>query len=169
MGLKLYEIAQEYEAFLAAVDAGEIPEEAIADTLEAIVSTLEDKADNVACVIKNFTAEIEAIKAEETRLQERRKQKERQAEGLKSYLSETLLRAGFNKIESARNKISFRKSESVAVENEEYFIEWAGNHGNQYLTYAAPKINRAEIKKALAGGAEIEGVHIETKQNIQIK
>ena len=40
--MKLYEIAAEYKSFLELVDAGEIPEEAINDTLESIQALLED-------------------------------------------------------------------------------------------------------------------------------
>ena len=166
MSMKLYEIAQEYEAFLAAVENGDIPEEAISDTLEAIKGTLEDKADNVACVIKNLLAEIEAMKVEEDRLKERREQKERRAKSMKAYLTDTLLHAGINKIESARNKITFRKSESVVIDDESAFVACAPS---SLLTYKDPSPNRTAIKEALKNGEEVFHVHIETKQNIQIK
>ena len=52
--MKLYEIANDYLALLQAIDEGEIPEEAIADTLEAIEGEIEFKADNLACVLKTL-------------------------------------------------------------------------------------------------------------------
>lgn len=167
--MKLYEIAADYENLLAAVEAGEIPEEAISDTLESMTALLEDKADNIACLIKNLTAEAEAIRAEEINLAERRKAKERRIDGLKTYLGETLLRAGYDKLETARNRISFRKSESVTVADEAKFVEWAAKHHDDLLTYKDPTINKTAIKKALASGEEIAGAVIESKNNIQIK
>lgn len=167
--MKLYEIAQDYKSFIEAVENGDIPEEAIADTLESITAILEEKADNIACMIKNMTAEAEAIKAEEQALAERRKAKEKQIDRIKSYLSDTLIASGYTKLETARNKISFRKSESVAIADEEAFIAWASEANDEFLTYKEPTINKTAIKKALAGGAEIDGVSLETKQNIQIK
>lgn len=167
--MKLYEIAADYENLLAAVEAGEIPEEAISDTLESMTALLEDKADNIACLIKNLTAEAEAIRAEEINLAERRKAKERRIDGLKTYLGETLLRAGYDKLETARNRISFRKSESVTVADEAKFVEWAVKHHDDLLTYKEPTINKTAIKKALASGEEIAGAVIESKSNIQIK
>lgn len=167
--MKLYEIAAEYKSFLESVEAGEIPEEAINDTLESIQSLLEDKADNIACMIKNTTAEVEAIKAEEDRLAERRKVKEKQIERMKAYLSEILIKNGVDKIETARNKITFRKSESVTVDNEAEFIEWAVHNNDEFLTYKSPTINKTAIKKAIANGVEVEGARIESKQNMQIK
>ena len=167
--MKLYEIAKEFEDFISAVEAGEIPEEAINDTLESITALLEDKADNIACLIKNLKADAEAIRAEEINLAERRKAKEKRIDGLKTYLGETLRHAGYDKLETARNRISFRKSESVSVADEAEFIAWAAKNRDDLLTYKEPAINKTAIKKALASGEEITGAFIESKQNIQIK
>ncbi len=167
--MKLYELAFEYKRFLTALDEGEIPLDAAEDTLECITAELEDKADNIACIVKQLSAEAEAIKAEEAALAERRKAKEKQIERIKEYLSRTLLDAGYDKIETARNKITFRKSESVSIADETAFIKWAASSRDDLLTYKEPSINRTAIKKALASGDEIEGACIESKQNIQIK
>lgn len=166
--MKLYELTNDYLALLEAIDNDEIPEEAIADTLESITACIEDKADSIACLLKNLDAECIAIKAEEARLAERRKAKEKAHERIKQYLSETLLRAGLDKIETARNRITFRKSESVEVA-EEVFISWARMHRDDLLTYTAPKVNKTEVKKALKSGDEIIGAELRINQNIQIK
>ena len=166
--MKLYELTNDYLAFLEAIENDEIPEEAIADTLEAITACIEDKADSIACLLKNLDAECIAIKAEEARLAERRKAKEKSHERIKQYLSETLQRAGLDKIETARNRITFRKSESVEVD-EEAFIKWAEINRDDLLTYSAPKINKTEVKRALKDGIEIVGAELRIKNNIQIK
>lgn len=167
--MKLYEIASDYARLLEAVETGEIPEEAIADTLESITSIIEEKADNIACMIKNMKAEAEAIGAEEKRLKERRLAKEKRIESLTAYLSETLQNMGLKKVETARNRISFRKSEKVAIADEVAFLEWAKVSRGDFLTYAEPTLNRTAIKDAIKGGAEIAGAKLETNQNIQIK
>ena len=166
--MKLYEIANDYLALMQAIENDEIPEECIADTLEAVKGEIEIKADNIACMLKNLDADIVAIKAEEARLAERRKAKERTHERIKQYLSDTLVSLNIDKVETARNNISFRKSEAVEL-NEEAFIEWASANRDDLLTYSAPKANKTEIKKALKSGAEIIGAELVTKQNIQIK
>lgn len=167
--MKLYEIAADYENLILAIENGDIPEEAIADTLESITALLEDKADNIACLIKNLASDVVAIKAEEKNLEDRRKAKERQIDRLKAYLSEALLKSGYSKLETPRNKISFRRSESVVVDDEDGFIAWAESNDDSLLTYKDPTINRTEVKKALENGVKVECVHIETRQNIQIK
>lgn len=167
--MKLYELAENYENFIAAVESGEIPEDALIDTLEAIESAIEDKVDNIACLLKNLTAEAVAIKAEKDNLEERIKAKEKERDRIKAYLSDMLLKCGKTKIETPRNKITFRKSEVVVVEDEAAFMDWAEREHDEYLTYKDPTINKTAIKKALASGTEIVGAHIESKQNIQIK
>lgn len=166
--MKLYELTNDYLALLDAIDNDEIPEEAIEDTLESITSCIEDKADSIACLLKSLDADCTAIKAEEARLAERRKAKEKAHERIKQYLSETLQRAGLDKIETARNRITFRKSESVEVD-EESFISWAMKYRDDLLTYSAPKVNKTEVKKALKHGDKIAGAELRIKNNIQIK
>lgn len=166
--MRLFEITAAYQSFMDAIENGEIPESAIADTLESITATLEEKADNTACVIKNITAEIFALKAEERKLAERRRIKENQVERLREYLSNALIQSEHTKIETARNKISFRKSESVQIDDESAFIEWAMKDNDEYLTYKEPAINKTAIKRALADGKEVKGAYIEQRQNLQI-
>ncbi len=166
--MKLYELTKDYLAFMQAVENDEIPEEALADTLESITACIEEKADSIACILKNLDAECAAIKAEEARLAERRKAKEKAHERIKQYLSETLQSAGIYKIETARNRITFRKSETVEIVDD-VFIKWAQMHRDDLLTYSEPKANKTEIKKALKDGAEVVGAELRINQNIQIK
>lgn len=166
--MKLYEVANDYLALMQAIENDELPEEAIADTLEAIKGEVEIKADNIACLLKNIESDIKAIKDEETRLAERRKAKEKSYERIKLYLSDTLQKLGINKVETARNNIAFRKSESVEID-EDTFFSWAQKNRDDLLTYSDPKPNKTEIKRALKGGAEIVGASLVNKQNIQIK
>jgi hypothetical protein len=167
--MKLYEISAMYKSFIDMIENEEVPQDAIEDTLECITAEIEDKADNIACLIKNLTAEAEAIKLEEQNLAKRRKSKESRIEWLKSYLTNNLIANGLIELETARNKITFRSSERVAFEDEKAFIEWAMTHNEGLLTYKAPTVNKTEIKKAITGGTALDGVRIEKCQNIQIK
>ena len=168
--MKLYEISADYQLLIEAIENGDIPEEALIDTLESFTALLEDKADNIACIIKELTAEAEAIKAEEDRLAERRKRKLKRAERLTEYLAECLTNAGRAKIETARNVISFRKTPGkVVIDNEDAFTVWAYGNRPELLNFNNPTINKTAVKMALADGEQIEGAHIESKLNIQIK
>lgn len=166
----MYELANDYESLMAAIENGEIPEEALADTLESITALLDEKADNIACWIKQLTAEAEAIKAEEDKLKARRTAKLNRAKNLTEYLTACLTNAGISKLETARNVISFRKNPpAVVFDDEPAFIKWAQVHADGLLNYEKPKVDRVAVKVALENGAEIEGCRIESKLNLQIK
>ena len=170
MSMKLYELAHDYENLMAAIENGDVPEEAIFDTLESITTLLDEKADNIACWIKQLTAEAEAIKAEEDKLKARRTAKLNRAERLTNYLAECLTNAGRTKIETARNVISFRKNPpKVVIDNEAGFVEWAQTHADGFLNYGKPTINKTAIKDYIASGGQLDGVRIESSQNLAIK
>ena len=114
--MKLYELTNDYQQLLAMLDEeNDFPPEAIADTLESISAEIEDKADNIACMLKSIDADITAIKAEETHLAERRKAKQNAYDRIKAYLSHELQKAGISKLETARSKITFPKSASAKI------------------------------------------------------
>lgn len=159
--MTLYELMTGYKDFLLAVENGDIPEDAIADTLEAIEASIDDKIDNTACVIKVLEAEEAAIKAEEDRLAKRRKAKEKAKERVKAYLSEMVLAMGKTEFESPRNKLSFRKSEETVCDKNVLDAKWM----RKKETYEPDKV---AIKNAILNGEKIPGAEIVVKQNLQI-
>ena len=168
--MTLYELMTEYKNFLSAIENGDIPEEAIADTLEGIEATIDEKIDNTACMLKVLAAEEAAIKAEEERLAQRRKVKANLQDRLKNYLADMLLAMGKTEFESPRNKITFRKTPpKVVFDDEKKFIEWAQVNADSLLSYGKPTVDKTAIKVALANGAELEGVRLETSQSMTIK
>ena len=168
--MTLYELLTDYKNFLSAVDNGDIPEDAIVDTLEAIEANIEDKIDNTACVIKALEAEEAAIKVEEERLAARRKAKGNTKEKVKAYLSDMLTTMGKTEFESPRNKITFRKTPGkVVFDDENAFIEWAVKNNDSLLNYSKPSVNKTAVKAAIESGEEINGAKIVVSQNMQLK
>ena len=173
---KLYELVGEYQIFqeqfsmfCEMVDSGEMPEQAVWDTLDAINGELEEKLDNIACVYKQTMYEAAMMKAEEASMRSRRHAKEAAAERLKAYMANAMQMVGSSKIETARNRLSFRKSEKVQIEDEDVFVQWAQEYNPDLLTYKQPEPNKTVIKKILASGQAIEGCHVEQCMNLQIK
>lgn len=164
--MKLYEIKDLYSLFYDKVEAGEIDEDAIADTLESIDGEFEDKADNIACLIKNLLAEADAIKTEEKTLKERRESKERRAESLKNYLSIAMQQIGKSKVETARNAISFRKSTKLQITDETWFMD---KYPKFIKTEIVRTIPKKEVTDAIKAGGTFVGAELVEKQNIQIK
>ena len=151
----LYEIQKE---LLECVDleTGEIID---VEKLGALELEKDKKIENIALFIKNLKADKEAYKKEKQLFAEKEKAADKKIESLTSYLE------GFlegEKFKSTRVTISYRKSESVAIDDIAKISE-------DYLKFAEPTLDKTMIKAALKEGIEVPGAHIEKKQNIQIK
>ena len=131
--------------------------------LNALDAEISEKIENVACYIKNLTADISALKEEEKNLSTRRKQKERKIDSLKGYINYAMELSGRKSLESPRCKVSFRKSSSVEVPDINALDE-------DYITKTIEiKPNKVAIKEALKEGKTVEGAEIVERQNLQIK
>lgn len=93
---KLYELSAEYRA-LSTLDESEDVDAILAHVSEA----LEQKAVNIAFVLREMACDAEAIKAEEDRLYERRKAHEKRAERLREYLRANMERANITQVKHA--------------------------------------------------------------------
>lgn len=160
----LYEISTALESKIwVDEETGEINEE----LLNNLNMAFDDKAENIACYIKDLVADAAKIKAEETALAERRKRKENKAKSLKKYITQIMQLANRPKLEYTRTTI--RISTSKAVEVDDTFIEWAKSNADDLLTYKEPTANKSAIKTALESGKEVQGAKIIEHTNINIK
>ena len=138
------------------VETGEIFDEV---KFEELALERDVKIENICLWIKNLKAEAEALKAEKDAFAQRQKAAENKMESLKKYISSYLDGSTFS---TSRVAVSFRKSESVEVEE-------GANIPDEYLRFKEPEVNKTELKKALKDGKKIDGVCLVEKQNIQIK
>lgn len=97
----IYELKESYMVIQQAIEAGE-DLEPILETLDAAI---EEKADGYASIIANLTSDIEGLKAEEKRLNERRKSYEKSIERLKANLFDCMNTTGKTKFKT--NLFSF--------------------------------------------------------------
>lgn len=153
--MNLYEIDS---AILDCVDAetGEIFD---IDRFEELSLTRDAKVENICLWIKNLKAEVKALKAEKDIFANRQKAAENRMESLKQYITNYLEGTPF---ESAKVKVSFKKSESLEISED-------ANIPDEYLKFKAPDINKEELKKAVKAGFHLDGVQIVENNNIQIK
>ena len=159
---KILEIIE--RGFIVDEDTGEIIDSAeeVSAKLEELEFDRAAKIENIALYIKNMESLVVSLKAEEKALADRRRAREKRIENLKNYLTSSMVAANENGIETSKVCISFRKSESVVVNeallDQKYF--------NEKVTYTPDK---TAIKKAIKDGATIDGAYIETKYNLQLK
>lgn len=168
--MTLYELSEQYQNLLAMMD--EIPEDAFADTMEALEGEIEEKIDGIVSVIKVLTAEEEAILKEKEALDARAKAKERHVERLKGYLKSYMTMTGRTKVETARNVISIAPSTPKVI-LDEAFVKWAVESKRIDLLkpLAEPKFeaDKAAIKKAIQDGADIPFAQLEQSTALRYK
>ena len=168
--MKLYEIADTYRAFMAAVDAGEIPEDAVADTLDGIEGEFDQKVDNIACLIKELRLEAQAIKEEADNLYVRQKQKQARADWLARYLQANMQATGNGKIETARNRITIKKNPvSCKILDEDIVLGFLQLHGMADCYKQETTIKKRELLMRLKDGDEIPGAELDVSERIEIK
>lgn len=163
--MTLYEIDKSIEALVNAVDpdTGEITVDN--DALDALLMKRDTKVENIACCIKNLSADAKALKEEEAALSTRRKTTEKKVERLKDYLAYALQG---EKFQTAKCAVSFRKSTSVEVDDN--FVEWAQTSGNEdLLRYKQPEVDKTAIKARLTSGEEIPCARFVQNTSITIK
>lgn len=121
------------------------------DTLDGLEMEIEDKAENIAVVIKNLSADIDGMKKERDSLTARIRAAENRVDSLKEYLLAGLNEARLKKVDRPRARVTVRNNaESVKVLDDSRFIEWAESSGHKdLLKYSAPTVSKTAVKAAM--------------------
>lgn len=155
---KLFDLDPDAETHLVDPETGEVIFGTADEIFNQLALAWDQKVEGIALMIKNNIAEAEAIRAEEIKLADRRRVKENTVARLKEFLSQEL---NGTKFESAKVKISYRKSTSVDIKADAEIPV-------QYLRVKTEP-DKTAIKKALEVGEEIPGAELVTKNGIIIK
>lgn len=168
MSWKLYEIDDVLRQAIAAAEqavdteTGELPED-WAEFLTTVQMERDEKALGVACYVRELLAEADAVKAEKDRLTKRQRALENQAERVKAYLAAFVPQG--EKLKDGRVQVSWRKSESVQVDVPAEQLPTM----YQRVIPEQREPDKTALKDAIKTGAQIPGVQLVTKQNIQIR
>ena len=134
------------------------------DAVEALDAQFEDKAESVACYIKNLSAFVADLKAEEENLSARRKTVERRVDSVKKYLSSCLATVGKRQgRKTAKARISFRKSIQVQIDDE------AALPADYVTTTSDHKAGQDRDQESNPGRRRRNGASLVENRNIQIK
>jgi hypothetical protein len=159
--MKLYEYTQDYLHLLEISE--ELDQDVLIDTLDSIVESVEEKAENIAKMIRTFEAEVKVIKAEEERLAAKRKTHENKVIYLKKYLFEQLEAMGIQKIKRPLFTISIQNNPpSVDVINPDEIPSHLWNHPE-------PVLDKKRILSLLKAGDEIPGAAMRTSRGLRIR
>lgn len=159
--MKLYELTENYAKLLEMAE--EMDTDAIVDTLEALQEAIEDKAENIAKLVKNLEADVKIIKEEEQRLAERRRAIEAKIERLKAYLQEQLETAGIEKVKRPTITVAIQANPPSVDIIDETLIP------ADFFIHQPAKLDKKAILERLKNGEAIPGVTLKQTKGVRIR
>lgn len=160
--MRLYDIDVNLRALWnkIAEQEGEITEEDM-QMLNELEIAKTDKLEGYGVIIREMKSEIDECDAEMKRIKEIADRKKNAMERLKKSLQEFMIGNEIDKFESVKVKLSFRKSQSLEIEEDAIIPE--------DLMRIKKEPDKTAIKEFIVNGGELQGVHLLDKKNIQIK
>lgn len=159
--MKLYEFTQNYLQLIERAD--EIDEDVLIDTIASIKESLQDKAENIAKLVRSFEADTKTIKAEEERLKAKRKTLENQIAYLKQYLFDQLEIMGIEKIKRPLFTISIQANPpGVDVIN-------SGEIPAEFWNFPDPVLDKKNLLLFLKTGETVPGAAIKKSRGLRIR
>ena len=162
---KLYELTTDYQAVWQLVEDDTTDLAVIEDTLQALEGDIEVKAASIATFIRGLTYDIDAIKAEEKRLADRRKAMENRVTAIKTYVQSQMEAAGLSKIKTSTQTISLQNNPPAVYIADERLIP------AKYLT-VIPQTTVADKKRiaeALKAGENVPGCELTQGKSLRIR
>ena len=164
MKTSLFQIEQEYKEIaeqLIELEGEPTPE--LEASLIINQQNLETKSTNYGIVIKQMDYEVGVIDSEIKRLNALKKQRTNAIDRLENNIKNAMEIFGMSEIKTPLMKLSFRKSESVEVENIDLLDK---EFVSEKITFTADK---TKIKAAIKEGRTVQGATLQINNNLQIK
>lgn len=142
------------------METGEISPELV-NALELSQQNLQAKGIDIGYVIKSFDDEIDLYDREIKRLTERKQALKNAQERVKNNLKSAMEEFGIVEIKGQTLKISFRKSESVEVDNVDLL--------DDKFKRVKVEADKTAIKQAIKSGEQVNGARLVENNNLQIR
>ncbi len=171
--MKLYEVNEEIlrltDQITVDEETGEISGDvdSVCAQLEALQMERHSILEFLARLVLNLRADIAALKAEETRLHERRSQLEKKVERLLQILDREC--AG-EKTDLGVATLQYRKTTRVEVSDTAKAVSWLKRRKlTDCFRIPAPEVAKAEVKKLLSAGTKVPGCVLVEDRSYSLK
>lgn len=161
--MKLYELTQNYLNLQELLEDSTVPVEVIDTALNEVGEQLEDKAENIAKLIKTMEVEVAGYKEEEARLAARRKTLESRTKGLKEYLESSMREVNKLKFKGKLFSFNIQKNPASVEVLDESLIP------KELFNTPAPVLDKKETLSRLKAGEEVPGVVLKQSESLRIK
>jgi len=163
--MKLHEITEQHRELMALAESDQDMAQAVADTMESLDGSFNDKALSLMGVVSNMDADVQAIKSEIERLTNRKKAIENRQQGMREYLKSNMEASQIKKILCPLFTITLVNGRDIVRIDDESKIP------TDYLnieTVVSPM--KKEILAALKEGEKIDGATlVKSDKSIRIK
>lgn len=164
--LSLYNITNKFVELMDKAQEGELTEEEYNELGNELALELQNKSSNIIGYIKNSESLLEAMKKEEKRLSDMRKQGEKKLDKFYQYVKENMERLGLIEIPTELGKLKITKNPmSIEIENED---EIPSEFKKEVIT---TQIDKTAIKNHFKDTGElVPGIRIiDNKTSLRIK
>lgn len=164
--LSLYNITNKFVELMDKAQEGQLTEDEYNELGNELALELQNKSSNIIGYIKNSESLLEAMKAEEKRLADMRKQGEKKLEKFYQYVKDNMQRLGLEEIPTELGKLKITKNPmSIEIENED---EIPAEFKKEVVT---TQIDKTAIKNHFKDTGEIiPGIRIiDNKTSLRIK
>lgn len=157
--MNLYELSTAFQQ----VQNMDLDPEVMQDTLDSIEDAIENKAENIAKLVRNLESDVSAYKEEEDRLKTKRQATENKVKWLKTYLEDNMKLTGKTKFKSGMFNFSIQKNPaSVNITDEKAIPE-------EFLIQQPPKVDKTSLKEILKRGIEVPGAELKQTEGLRIR
>lgn len=160
----LYELSQEYQDLLDALENATDDETIIEDTIAStgINERIEDKFEGYGQVISQVKADTTAVDVEIKRLTEKKRTYQNNLKRLKTALLNSMAATDTHKVKTSLFSFSIRNTRSVQITNPNELPE-------AVLKQQKPKPDKTIIKKMIEAGENVPGAEIELNESLTIR
>lgn len=158
--MNLYDLTENWQK----VYDMDLDEETWFDTLTSIDEAIEDKAENIAKLIRSLDADVEAYSNEIKRLSDRKRVAENKIKSVKAYLQSNMEQLGKEKFKTELFSFGIQNNPAgVDITNEKAIPV-------EFITVeTVKKVDKRELIKALKAGEEITGAELKQTRSLRIR
>lgn len=161
--MTLYELTSDFKNVLEMAQDPDIDVQAIKDTLEAIGGEIEIKADGYAKVIRELSADVDALTAEINRLTARKSAIVKKIDTMKSMLTCAMNSTGKTKFKTDLFSFNVQKNPPSVI------VDDVDKIPTQFLIPQEPKVDKKGIGDLIKSGKECDFAHLEQTEGVRIR
>lgn len=160
--MTLYEMSEAAKQMYELLEAGEIDEQVLHDTMESIGSS--EKLRDYVYVLKSFEAEIAMFDAEIARMRENKRMLENRVDYLKGKVIEFMQASGQKSANAGTFKLTMRESKSCEITD-------ADAIPLEYMREIPAKLepDKKQMLKDMKDGKRIDGASLKTSYSVTAK